>query len=158
MMDELVHVGIVVPEYELLDIMGQRRFPSLLIVTPILMFSVLSMFLLRMAYRMRLRNLTTLEKVVSSAEDGVIQLLRTGESETLEFKSSLRWDAKRSQLNKKLEEVVLKTIGAFNNSRGGILVIGVDDGGNILGLENDYSTLKKKRARLFRASSTEYYQ
>jgi predicted HTH transcriptional regulator len=46
-------------------------------------------------------------------------------------------------VNKKLEEVVIKTIGAFNNSRGGTLLIGVDDSGNILGLQNDYNSLKR---------------
>ena len=143
-MDELVHVGIVVPEYELFDAIGQKRFPSLLIITPIVIFSVLSVFLLRMAYRIRLRNLATLESTVSFAADGLLQLLWAGESEILEFKSSLRWDANRSQVNKKLEEVVLKTIGAFNNSRGGTLLIGVDDGGNIQGLQNDYNSLKRQ--------------
>jgi hypothetical protein len=142
-MNDRVHVGIVVPEYELLQATGQRRFPSLLIVVPIVAFSVLSMFLLRMAYRVRMRNLTTLESTVSFAADGLLQLLRAGESETLEFKSSLRWDIERSCVNKKLEEVVIKTIGAFNNSRGGTLLIGVDDGGAVLGLQNDYHSLKR---------------
>jgi hypothetical protein len=143
-MDGLVHVGILVPQYELFSATGQRRFPSLLIVAPIIVFSVLSVFLLRMAYRIRVRNLTTLESTVSYAADGLLQLLQAGESETLEFKSSLRWDIRRSQINKKLEEVVLKTIGAFNNSRGGTLLIGVDDDGTILGLQNDYNSLKKQ--------------
>jgi hypothetical protein len=142
-MNNGVHVGIAVPEYELLQATGQRQFPSLLIVAPILAFSVLSMVLLRMAHRIRMRNLTTPESTVSLAADGLLQLLRAGESETLEFKSTLRWDAQRSCVNKKLEGVVLKTIGAFNNSRGGTLLIGVDDGGNILGLQNDYDSLKR---------------
>jgi len=96
--DGLVHVGIVVPEYELFAATGQRRFPSLLIVAPIIVFSVLSVFLLRMAYRTRLRNIATLENTVSFAADGLLQLLRAGESETLEFKTSLRWDANLSDV------------------------------------------------------------
>lgn len=59
----------------------------------------------------------------------------------LEFKSSLRWDYQFGKTNKKLEEVILKTIAAFANSNGGTLLIGVDDSGKILGLENDYSWL-----------------
>jgi predicted HTH transcriptional regulator len=43
-----------------------------------------------------------------------------------------------------MEEAILKTVTAFLNSDGGILLIGVDDDGNILGLQNDYQTLKKK--------------
>ena len=44
-------------------------------------------------------------------------------------------------VNKKLEEVILKTVAAFANSQGGTLLIGVDDEGTILGLEQDYLSL-----------------
>jgi predicted HTH transcriptional regulator len=44
-------------------------------------------------------------------------------------------------VNKKLEEVILKTIAAFSNASGGTLIMGVDDDLNIIGLENDYRTL-----------------
>jgi predicted HTH transcriptional regulator len=43
-----------------------------------------------------------------------------------------------------LEKVISKTITAFMNSEGGALFIGVDDDGNVIGLENDYQSLKKK--------------
>jgi predicted HTH transcriptional regulator len=45
-----------------------------------------------------------------------------------------------------LEKVIAKTIAAFMNSEGGTLFIGVDDDGNIIGLENDYQLLKKKNS------------
>ena len=38
---------------------------------------------------------------------------------------------------------MLKTLAAYMNSRGGTLLMGVDDKGSIVGLENDYSALKK---------------
>ncbi|WP_136482020.1 RNA-binding domain-containing protein [Cognatitamlana onchidii] len=66
-----------------------------------------------------------------------------GESDFLEFKSSLRWDYYQNSKNKDLEVVVAKTISAFLNSNGGMLLIGVDDEGTVLGLDNDYSTLRK---------------
>jgi predicted HTH transcriptional regulator len=53
----------------------------------------------------------------------------------------LRWDLKTNQVNKKLEEVVLKTIAAFSNGEGGTLLIGVTDEGEIEGLHYDYATL-----------------
>ncbi len=65
----------------------------------------------------------------------------------MEFKSSLRYDLKTKQVNEKLEYVVSKTIDGFMNSEGGKLFIGVDDEGNILGIEDDYSTLGKKQNR-----------
>ncbi len=77
------------------------------------------------------------------------KLLNEGESERFELKSSLRWDYREGKVNKKLEEVIVKSISAFNNAEGGYLVIGIDDDNNILGLQNDYSTLKKQNADYF---------
>ena len=72
------------------------------------------------------------------------ELIYEGESSNLEFKSSLKWDYNESKVNTVLERVVLKTIAAFNNTDGGSLFIGVDDDGNILGLDRDYDTLRKQ--------------
>jgi len=70
-------------------------------------------------------------------------LIQQGENHRLEFKSSLRWDYRQNRANKKLEEVIMKSIAAFNNAKGGVLFIGVDDDGHTLGLESDYATMKK---------------
>ena len=48
---------------------------------------------------------------------------------------------KEGTLNKKLEEVILKTVAAFANSQGGTLLVGVADDGEVLGLEPDYNSL-----------------
>lgn len=69
------------------------------------------------------------------------ELIAEGEDDELEFKSSLRWDFKEQATNKKLEEVIVKTVAAFANSQGGTLLIGVSDRGEILGLEGDYLSL-----------------
>ena len=74
---------------------------------------------------------------------GVDELIRQGENENTELKSSLRWDRQLSQVNKVLEIVVLKTIAGFLNTEGGSLLIGVDDVGAIVGIEDDYGTLPK---------------
>ena len=74
----------------------------------------------------------------------VLHLIEGGESATLEFKSSLRWDYRLGKVNKSLEDVILKTIVGFLNNQGGILLIGVSDEGSIIGLEKDYQTLKNK--------------
>ena len=59
----------------------------------------------------------------------------------MEFKATLRWDLKEAIVNKKLEEAILKTVAAFANSQGGTLLIGVDDDGQVIGLEYDYQSL-----------------
>ncbi len=66
------------------------------------------------------------------------ELIHQGESKTLEFKSSLRWDVKLGQMNDKaITHAVLKTIAAFLNTDGGDLVIGVADDGRVLGVAHD---------------------
>ncbi|MBI2674411.1 MAG: ATP-binding protein [Candidatus Yanofskybacteria bacterium] len=79
-------------------------------------------------------------------EKNVEEVIKSGEHEKLEFKASLRWDVKRGTVNKELEKAVMKTIAAFLNSDGGHLLIGVDDGGETVGLENDIVTLVKQDA------------
>ncbi|MEM9634387.1 MAG: ATP-binding protein [Pseudomonadota bacterium] len=69
-------------------------------------------------------------------------LIRGGETDRVEFKSSLRWDVKENRINRSLEKVIAKTTAGFFNAEGGILLVGVDDDGSALGLEKDLSTLK----------------
>jgi len=71
-------------------------------------------------------------------------LIARGESAELEFKSSFRWDLRENKLNRALEGVVLKTLAGYMNGNGGTLLIGVADDGSIVGLEQDYGTLKKQ--------------
>lgn len=69
-------------------------------------------------------------------------LIRSGETDRVEFKSSLRWDMKENRINRGLEKVIAKTIAGFFNGDGGHLLIGVDDSGHALGLDKDLATLK----------------
>lgn len=71
-------------------------------------------------------------------------IIKDGENDYVEFKSSLRWDFEQGNVNKLMEYVIAKTIAAFMNSEGGKLFIGVQDDGEILGIEKDCSTLKNK--------------
>ena len=71
------------------------------------------------------------------------ELILAGESDAVEFKSTLRYDLRSKEVNKKLEYVIAKTIAAFLNSEGGNLFVGVDDNQNMLGLADDISTLSK---------------
>jgi type I restriction enzyme R subunit len=66
------------------------------------------------------------------------ELIKRGESKTLEFKSTLRWDLdKDGQDDRGVTQAVLKTIAAFLNTEGGDLLIGVADDGSIVGIERD---------------------
>lgn len=87
-----------------------------------------------------LKNITT--TVTDLAHLEIEDLIEMGENKHMEFKATLRYDLATMNVNKKLEDVILKAIAAFANGDGGMLIIGVRDDGEILGLENDYDSLE----------------
>ena len=79
-----------------------------------------------------------------AGDTAIATLITQGESATLEFKSTARWNLKEDKKDRTMEEVILKTIAAFLNTQGGTLLIGVNDAGDPIGLTHDYNTLQKK--------------
>src|SRR5207247_10913277 len=62
--------------------------------------------------------------------DGMVTIderILEGESNELEFKSTLRWNLDSDHVDKRLEEVIMKAIAAFANAEGCSLLIGVND-------------------------------
>lgn len=74
---------------------------------------------------------------------GVAELLRRGESDAVEFKSTARVNLHTGKRDEKMEMVIAKTIAAFLNAGGGTLLIGVDDDGRALGLDADLALMKQ---------------
>jgi len=72
-----------------------------------------------------------------SPEARVQQIIKEGENERTEFKSTLRWSLKESKVNHAVEIAWLKTVVAFLNTDGGSLVVGVDDAGVPVGRHHD---------------------
>ncbi len=89
-----------------------------------------------------LNSITVSEQDIIAKTD-IMDMIQSGENSYLEYKSTMRWNWKENRLDKKMEEIILKTISAFNNAEGGKLLIGVTDEGEILGLDSDYNTLKE---------------
>jgi len=77
----------------------------------------------------------------------IADYIAAGEGETVEFKGSLRWDFRQQQVNKALEKAIARTLAAFMNSKGGTLVVGVSDRGEMFGLEADFATLTTRPDR-----------
>ena len=82
-------------------------------------------------------------------ESALEQLIAQGESERLEFKSTMRYNRKADPpgKDKEMEREVARTICAFMNTEGGTLIIGVDDDGTVLGLDDDFSTLGRRKSK-----------
>ena len=65
------------------------------------------------------------------------ELITGGETEGVEFKSTLRMNLHTGQPDEKMQMAALKTIAAFLNAGGGTLLIGVADDGSVTGLAAD---------------------
>jgi hypothetical protein len=65
------------------------------------------------------------------------ELISGGETDGVEFKSTLRTNLQTGQPDDRMQVGVLKTIAAFLNAGGGTLMIGVSDEGQALGLKAD---------------------
>lgn len=75
--------------------------------------------------------------------DRVMSLIRGGESKQTEFKQTLTLDIKKQTKEKYIELSVVKTLAAFMNSVSGTLLVGVDDSGEIIGVDYEISKFYK---------------
>jgi hypothetical protein len=73
----------------------------------------------------------------------VKQLILTGESKRIEFKSTWSYCLNKKDIMPYLEDKCLSNIVGFMNAVGGDLLIGVEDDGNILGIDTDLLKFKK---------------
>jgi hypothetical protein len=64
-------------------------------------------------------------------------LIEAGESEAIEFKSTLRINLHTGEQDKRMETSALKTLAGLLNTNGGSLVIGISDDGSPVGIEAD---------------------
>jgi CRP-like cAMP-binding protein len=79
-----------------------------------------------------------LTQILRSKENiSTSKLIESGESDQVEFKSTLRHNTHVGKPDRAVEHAVLKTIAAFMNTEGGTLLIGIADDGEKLGLELD---------------------
>jgi Predicted transcriptional regulator containing an HTH domain and an uncharacterized domain shared with the mammalian protein Schlafen len=77
------------------------------------------------------------------------RILKSGESEKAEYKSTLRTNLTTGEKDVRMEKAVLKTIVAFLNSRGGTLLIGISDSGDVVGIdENSFDNRDKLNLHL----------
>jgi putative two-component system response regulator len=77
------------------------------------------------------------DRITEIDQERLRSLIDMGENNRFEMKSTLRWNLKSKKPGKEIENAWLKTIIAFLNTDGGILLVGIEDDGNVLGLEPD---------------------
>ncbi|MEO1654693.1 MAG: RNA-binding domain-containing protein [Bacteroidota bacterium] len=81
------------------------------------------------------RNIINL--LLSREQTSTNSLIARGENEYVEFKASLRMNPRSGKKEKNIELGIIKTIAGFMNTKGGTLLIGVEDNGHILGLKGE---------------------
>ncbi len=74
----------------------------------------------------------------------VKSLINGGESLAVEFKSTARRNLHTNEPDHAITWAVVKTIAAFTNTHGGTLLVGIDDHGQPVGIEEDYPFVKGK--------------
>ncbi|MYB15492.1 MAG: DUF262 domain-containing protein [Chloroflexi bacterium] len=77
-----------------------------------------------------------------SVSGGVQSLLGAGESAVVEFKSTARHNFFTDAKDDEITRAVIKSIAAFMNTNGGTVLVGINDGGDAVGIESDYRHVK----------------
>jgi hypothetical protein len=98
---------------------------------------VVVLFRVTLGFRGRIERMTSAAMHADSDEPELRALIESGESDRLEFKSTLRWNLRENRPGREIEFSWLKTVVAFLNTEGGTLLIGVADNGTIVGTGKD---------------------
>ena len=80
-----------------------------------------------------------------SLDEKIIELVKNGETEAVEFKETLSLDIKKQTKEKYIERSSLKTITGFLNSKGGVLLVGVSDDGEYPGVSKEVEKFHKDK-------------
>ncbi len=136
--DSLMHSKLYLP-----DLQAQMKILKIKALTGELI-SHLSLFNHRLStYPKNLAHLEEKLELIREAvklandSDYILELIRGGESKKLEFKSTLRMNLMNGKSDWNVEHAVLKTIVAYINTDGGILLVGISNTGEVLGIAND---------------------
>lgn len=88
------------------------------------------------------------EESEPEAKLDLLSIIKRGESNQVEFKPCLLYNFKTQAGGIGIKYIIAKAICGFLNSNGGVLFIGVNDDGNVQGLENyDYSLFPGKKEK-----------
>ncbi|RLB66358.1 MAG: hypothetical protein DRH04_09480 [Deltaproteobacteria bacterium] len=130
-------IAVVIPENKIMGSVKKQWSRIAMTATFILAAGIFLALLLVRKYSYQLRDLPRQKIHDHDFENELFALIAAGESTSLEFKSSVRMNLNTGKSGKEIEIAWLKTVVAFMNSDGGILLIGVNDDGEIVGIDAD---------------------
>ncbi len=132
-----IWVAVLIPEDDIFQNFQQQWKGFGLFIGSILILGIVMTIFLVRRYSHQLKDLPQQHVDMISYKKEITNLIRAGESTSLEFKSTMRANLKSGKNGKEIELAWLKAVVGFMNSDGGILLIGVADDGEILGLDAD---------------------
>jgi len=130
-------LAVAAPEEDLVGLTQHRRGQLLGWGLLILGLMLAAAWALARRYGHQLRPVQALSDDPERREERLDALLRRGEGPELEFKSTVRFNLRSGRPDKAIELAWLKGVVGLLNTRGGLLLIGVNDDGEVLGLEAD---------------------
>jgi hypothetical protein len=133
-----LYSGLIMSESEMVAVMRKGRlsfawFSSISFAVVL----IATVFLWRRYYH-DIKQAALPPSLNDMSDEQLFQVISAGEDDRLEFKSTLRWNLRSNKSDKAMEIACLKTMAAFLNSEGGTLLVGVEDDGNILGIDADH--------------------
>jgi hypothetical protein len=130
-------VGVAIPTAQSLGVLQSRWHILAATGLAIVALGVGLALLVVRRYSHQLRDLPKLAIDRGEPETDLYDLIGRGEGTHLEFKSTMRTNLHTGKPGKEIELAWLKGVAAFLNTEGGILLMGVADDGEVLGLEAD---------------------
>lgn len=131
---DTMSIGVAVPRENIVSALTSDSFLQVFGTILVLCAGVVLFVLHR--NRARIESMGLRQRAARTAED-VLHLIAEGESSTVEFKQTLRFNLKSGKNGKEIEHANLKTVAGFMNSEGGTLLVGVADNGSVAGFEED---------------------
>ncbi len=121
----------ITPVKDLSHVIVHELKTFFVIICLIFVFSIIISIVFYGMYKKELGQLSEL------TDRELLNLIKKGESDAVEFKSTVRMNLHTNKPGKEIELAWLKSLVAFCNTSGGRIFIGVSDSGQLLGLEVD---------------------
>ncbi len=132
-----VWMGIVIPQRDLIGQLYDFRYLVFLAVFLTIGIALYLIARFTQKYIKKIRQLPATRIDPRHIEEDINSIIKSGESKNVEFKSTMRMNLKSGKHGKEIEQAWLKSVTAFLNTDGGMLLIGVNDAGEIVGIEAD---------------------
>lgn len=130
-------LGMIVPASDLSARLKTVSGRVMWLIAAILALATLAVVVQAISLSRKWRRFSRRRLIAPKTERELQLMVNEGESDQVEFKSTMRWNLKADKPGKEIEKAWLKSVVAYLNTSGGFLIIGVADDGTVLGLEQD---------------------